>query len=73
MTSMTSYTIYSIDRVITSCDHYRSLSLHLTYQPLSVFRFQMYVAISNRNNWWETFGQQDDQSDEEQDTLKVIS
>ena len=32
----------------------------------------MYVAISNRNNWWESFGQQDDPSDEEQDTLKVF-
>jgi len=33
----------------------------------------MYVAISNRNNWWDTFGQQDHQSDEEQDTLKVFN
>lgn len=47
-----------------------TLNLRIIYQPLSLFKWQMYVAQSMRQSW-NVFGETaDEASDEEQDTLK---
>lgn len=47
-----------------------TLSLEVTYQPISLFKWQLYSAQVMRNKW-NLFGDSEvDQSDEEQDTLK---
>ncbi|KAK9885721.1 hypothetical protein WA026_012490 [Henosepilachna vigintioctopunctata] len=47
-----------------------TLSLRVTFQPLSLFKWQIYVAQNMRQSW-NMFGDAADQtSDEEQDTLK---
>lgn len=50
----------------------KELQLTLTYQPLSLFRWQLYTAQAMRNKWTvnmlgDTFAEEDD---EDQDTLK---
>lgn len=48
-----------------------SLKLRITYQPLSMFKFQLYAA-QNMHQMWNIWGdnEQNQQTDEEQDTLK---
>lgn len=48
----------------------RTITLYLTYTPLSFFRFQLYASVTRDNPWGQMFGQPDP-SDEEQDTVKV--
>ncbi|XP_070493644.1 putative lipid scramblase CLPTM1 [Chironomus tepperi] len=50
-----------------------TLDLTLTYQPLSLFKFQLYAAQSMRNKWANSiFGDlgNEEQTDDEQDSLK---
>ena len=48
------------------------LNLTLTYSPISLFRWQMYAAQSMRNKWTSVLGTDfADDSDEDQDSLKV--
>ncbi|KAF2904951.1 hypothetical protein ILUMI_01232 [Ignelater luminosus] len=47
-----------------------SLSLHITFQPIGLFKWQLYAAQSVRQKW-NLFGDTEgEQTDEEQDTLK---
>ncbi|XP_012540491.1 cleft lip and palate transmembrane protein 1 homolog [Monomorium pharaonis] len=47
------------------------LELRLTYQPLSLFKWQIYMAQSVRNKWTSSFmGEASDDDDNDQDTLK---
>lgn len=47
-----------------------SLSFQITFQPLSLFKWQLYAAQKMRQKW-NFFGQNEEQqSDEDQDTLK---
>lgn len=47
-----------------------SLSFQITFQPLSLFKWQLYAA-QNMKQKWNYWGQSEDlQSDEDQDTLK---
>ncbi|XP_076306429.1 putative lipid scramblase CLPTM1 [Tachypleus tridentatus] len=47
------------------------LPLRLTYQPLSLFRWQLYAAQTMRSRWTSVLGQNlMEESDEEQDTMK---
>ncbi|KAG5681989.1 hypothetical protein PVAND_011388 [Polypedilum vanderplanki] len=48
------------------------LNLTLTYQPLSLFKFQLYAAQSMRNKWMagSMFGELEDPQDDDQDSLK---
>lgn len=49
------------------------LNLTLTYQPLSLFKFQLYAAQTMRNKWANSiFGElgNEEQTDDEQDSLK---
>lgn len=47
------------------------LQLHLTYQPLSLFKWQLYSAQSMRNKWTSSLiGDTADEDDSDQDTLK---
>nr|XP_032829995.1 LOW QUALITY PROTEIN: cleft lip and palate transmembrane protein 1 [Petromyzon marinus] len=49
----------------------RSLPLHVTFSPLSLWRWQMYAAQSTRSAWNILGDDLYDQSDEEQDSVKV--
>ena len=49
----------------------RTLELHLTYSPISLFRWQMYESQRMRQKWFSVFGDEPEQSEEEQDSLKV--
>ncbi|KAK0089851.1 hypothetical protein PV325_005158 [Microctonus aethiopoides] len=52
-------------------DTVKELELHLTYQPLSLFKWQLYSAQSMRNKWTSSFmGDVGDEDDNDQDTLK---
>lgn len=47
-----------------------TLSLHITFQPIGLFKWQLYAAQSVRQKW-NLFGDTEgEQTDEEQDTLK---
>jgi len=47
-----------------------SLHLHITFQPIGLFKWQLYAAQSMRQKW-NLFGDTEgEQTDEEQDTLK---
>ncbi|KAL6447230.1 hypothetical protein ACFW04_001484 [Cataglyphis niger] len=47
------------------------LELRLTYQPLSLFKWQIYAAQSVRNKWTSSImGEASDEDDNDQDTLK---
>lgn len=46
-----------------------SLTLRITYQPLSLFKFQLY-ASQNLRNKWNIWGENEEENDDEQDTLK---
>ena len=45
------------------------LPLHLTFQPMSLIKLQLYLSQSVRNQWYQVLGEVE-QSDEEQDSLK---
>uniref|UniRef100_A0A1X7UW59 Cleft lip and palate transmembrane protein 1 n=1 Tax=Amphimedon queenslandica TaxID=400682 RepID=A0A1X7UW59_AMPQE len=47
----------------------KEATFHLSYTPLSFFRFQLYASMTRDNPWAQWLGQPD-QSDEDQDTLK---
>ena len=49
----------------------RTLELHLTYSPISLFKWQMYVSQKMRSQWNKYLGDTAQQSDEEEDMLKV--
>ncbi|XP_063976009.1 putative lipid scramblase CLPTM1 [Diachasmimorpha longicaudata] len=52
-------------------DTVKTLELHLTYQPLSLFKWQIYSAQSMRNKWTSSLiGDSADEEDSDQDTLK---
>ncbi|XP_011305011.1 cleft lip and palate transmembrane protein 1 homolog [Fopius arisanus] len=52
-------------------DSVKTLELHLTYQPLSLFKWQIYSAQSMRNKWTSSLvGDSVDEEDSDQDTLK---
>ncbi|RWS31947.1 cleft lip and palate transmembrane protein 1-like protein [Leptotrombidium deliense] len=52
-------------------DTVKSLSLYLTFQPLSMFRFQMYTAQAMKSRWANMFGSEMmEESEEEQDFVK---
>ena len=48
----------------------RTLDLSLMFHPISLFKFQMYAAMTTKNQWSEFLGPTES-SDEDQDTLKV--
>ncbi|XP_043499440.1 cleft lip and palate transmembrane protein 1 homolog [Polistes fuscatus] len=48
----------------------KELELRLVYQPLSLFKWQIYVAQSMRNKWTSFMGDMSDEDDTDQDTLK---
>ncbi len=50
---------------------HRELSQTLTYEPLSLFQFNMYASMTRDNPWASMMGGVNDQSDEDQDTIKV--
>ena len=49
----------------------RTLELHLTYSPISLFRWQMYESQRMRQKWFSVLGDEPEQSEEEQDSIKV--
>ena len=49
----------------------RTLELHLTYSPISLFRWQMYESQRVRQKWFSVLGDEPEQTEEEQDSLKV--
>ncbi|KAG8201779.1 hypothetical protein JTE90_027264 [Oedothorax gibbosus] len=52
-------------------DTVKSLSVHLTFQPLSLFRWQLYTAQAMRSRWTSILGQDImEESDEDQDYIK---
>lgn len=60
---------YVLTELQFSCG--RTLELHLTYSPISLFRWQMYESQRMRQKWFSVFGDEPEQSEEEQDSLKV--
>lgn len=58
--------------VMPSLTHYmcRTLDLSLLFHPISLFKFQMYAAMTTKSQWADFLGSTET-SDEEQDTLKV--
>lgn len=48
----------------------KTLELHLTYSPISLFRWQMYESQRMRQKWFSVLGDEPEQSEEEQDSLK---
>ncbi|XP_024947156.1 cleft lip and palate transmembrane protein 1 homolog isoform X2 [Cephus cinctus] len=51
-------------------DTIEELELRLTYQPLSLFKWQLYSAQSMRNKWMPSFMDTNEEEDNDQDTLK---
>ncbi|XP_054710215.1 putative lipid scramblase CLPTM1 [Uloborus diversus] len=52
-------------------DSVKMLPLHLVFQPLSLFRWQLYTAQAMRSRWTSFFGQDLlEESDEDQDYMK---
>ena len=49
----------------------RTLELHLTYSPISLFRWQMYESQRIRQKWFSVLGDEPEQTEEEQDSLKA--
>ena len=48
----------------------RSLTFTLVYQPLTLFKFNLYASMSRENPWTQFMGGTDP-TDENQDTIKV--
>lgn len=55
-------------------DTVEDLELTITYQPLSLFKFQLYAAQGMRNKWGSMFGDlaAGEEPDEDQDSLKEM-
>ena len=53
------------------CSFDRTLELHLTYSPISLFRWQMYESQRMRQKWFSVLGDEPEQTEEEQDSIKV--
>lgn len=55
-------------------DTVENLDLTITYQPLSLFKFQLYAAQGMRNKWGSMFGDvmAGEEPDEDQDSLKEM-
>ena len=53
------------------CSFDRTLELHLTYSPISLFRWQMYESQRMRQKWFSVLGDEPEQTEEEQDYIKV--
>ena len=49
----------------------RALELRLTYSPISLFKWQMYESQRMRQKWFAVLGDDAQQTDEEQDVMKV--
>lgn len=49
----------------------RILELHLTYSPISLFKWQMYESQRIRQKWFSLLGDEPEQTEEEQDSIKV--
>lgn len=50
---------------------FRTLPLHLTFQPLSLFRWQLYTAQAMRSRWTSILGQDlMEESEDDQDYMK---
>ncbi|XP_032231498.1 cleft lip and palate transmembrane protein 1 homolog [Nematostella vectensis] len=47
-----------------------TLDLHLTYSPISLFKWQMYESQRMRQKWFSVLGDDMQQSEEEQDAMK---
>lgn len=43
----------------------------MTYSPISLFKWQMYESQRVRQKWFAVFGNDVQQTDEEQDVMKV--
>ena len=52
-------------------DDFRELELHLTYSPISLFKWQMYMSQKMRSQWGQYLGDSKEHSDDEEDMLKV--
>ncbi|XP_058944990.2 putative lipid scramblase CLPTM1 [Pocillopora verrucosa] len=48
----------------------KTLELHLTYSPISLFRWQMYESQRMRQKWFSVLGDEPEQTEEEQDSIK---
>ncbi|XP_022809418.1 cleft lip and palate transmembrane protein 1 homolog [Stylophora pistillata] len=48
----------------------KTLELHLTYNPISLFRWQMYESQRMRQKWFSVLGDEPEQTEEEQDSIK---
>ena len=71
---MTSYNkVWFLTYVLTLLQFFfgRTLDLHLTYSPISLFRWQMYESQRMRKKWFSVLGDEPEQTEEEQDSLKV--
>lgn len=71
-TTLYTFTVLSIAAKILIVLNFRTLNLQLTFQPLSLLRWQLYAAQSMRNKWTsgvfgDTFA---DEEDTDQDSLK---
>ena len=51
---------------------HRKLNLTLTYGPLSLFRWQMYLSQQQRSQWMKYFGETETEGEDE-DSLKAIN
>ena len=49
----------------------RVLDLYLTYAPLSLFKWQMYESQRMRKKWFSVLGDEFEDSEEDQDSMKV--
>ena len=45
--------------------------MHLTYSPISLFKWQMYESQRMRQKWFSLLGDEPEQTEEEQDSIKV--
>ncbi|XP_073250119.1 putative lipid scramblase CLPTM1 isoform X1 [Porites lutea] len=48
----------------------KTLELHLTYSPISLFKWQMYESQRMRQKWFSLLGDEPEQTEEEQDSIK---
>ncbi|XP_068682325.1 putative lipid scramblase CLPTM1 [Montipora foliosa] len=48
----------------------KMLDLHLTYSPISLFKWQMYESQRVRQKWFSVLGDEPEQTEEEQDSIK---
>lgn len=50
----------------------RILDLYLTYAPLTLFKWQMYESQRMRKKWFAFLGDEFEESEDDQDSLKVV-